>query len=88
MKKISATIAALALAGSVATGCTTADTNAGLVGAGVGTAAAVIAGGNTEAILLSAAAGAAAGVVIGRVAQNSSECYYSNGRGGYYRARC
>ncbi len=88
MKKISATIAALALAGSVATGCTRADTNAGLVGAGVGTAAAVIAGGNTEAILLSAAAGAAAGVVIGRVAQNSSESYYANGRGGYYRARC
>ncbi len=88
MKKISATIAALALAGSVATGCSTADTNAGLVGAGVGTAAAVIAGGNTEAILLSAAAGAAAGVVIGRVARNSSECYYANGRGGYYRARC
>ena len=88
MKKISATIAAVALAGSVATGCTTADTNAGLIGAGVGTAGALIAGGNTEAILLSAAAGAAAGVIIGRVAQNSSQCYYSNGVGGYYKARC
>lgn len=88
MKKLTATIASVALMGSVATGCTTADTNAGLVGAGVGTAAAVIAGGNIEAVLLSAAAGAAAGVVIGRVAQNSNQCYYSNGAGGYYKARC
>ncbi|MEM5502561.1 hypothetical protein [Ahrensia kielensis] len=88
MKKITATIAALAMAGAVATGCTDSDLRAGGAGAIVGTGAALIAGGNTEAVLLSAAAGAAAGVVIGRVAQGSSQCYYSNGRGGYYKARC
>lgn len=87
--KITNIIAAAALVGSMGlAGCTTADTNSAIIGGGLGTAAAVIAGGNTEAILLSAAAGAAAGVIIGRVAQNSRDCYYSNGRGGYYVARC
>ena len=88
MKRISATIAALALVGSVATGCTTAETRAGLAGAGAGTLIAVLAGGNTEAVLLGAAAGAAAGVVLYRVAEGSDQCYYANGRGGYYRAAC
>lgn len=88
MKKITATIAAIALMGSVATGCSTADTKSGAIGAGVGTAAAIIAGGNAGAILAGAAAGAAAGVVIGRVAKNSNDCYYANGRGGYYKAAC
>lgn len=86
--KITKTIAALGLAGALAAGCTTADTNSALIGGGVGTAAAVIAGGNAEAILASAAAGAAAGILIGRVAQNSNQCYYADGRGGYYKAAC
>ena len=88
MKKISATLAALVMAGSVATGCTNSDVRAGAVGAAVGTGAGLIAGGNTESVLLGAAAGAAAGVIIGRVANNSNQCYYSNGRGGYYKSSC
>ncbi len=40
-----------------------------------------------EWILLGTAAGAAAGAMIARNSR-TGECAYSDGRGGYYRARC
>ena len=85
MKKFfTSLVVAGAIAGPV-TGCTQqqAETVGGLTL--VGAAAGAIVGRDVEGALVGAALGAAAGALIAR---DQSGCYYANGRGGYYKARC
>ena len=86
MKKFVTSLAvAAAIAGPV-TGCTQqqAETVGGLTL--VGAAAGAIVGRDVEGALIGAALGAAAGALIAR--DQGGNCYYANGRGGYYKARC
>jgi len=82
MKKISATIAALALVTAVASGCTTAEqTTAGGALLGGGVAAAT--NGN---IVAGTVIGAGAGLLVGTLANGN--CRYRNPDGSTYIARC
>ena len=57
-----------------------------IVGA-VGALAGQAIGGDTESTLIGLAAGLTAGTLIAST-QNQQQCYYANGRGGYYKAAC
>lgn len=83
--RIASTLAALALAGAVATGCTTTEqtTTAGAV---IGGGAAALAGGNTGQIIAGTAVGAGAGLLVGTLANGN--CRYRNPDGSTYIARC
>ncbi|HMQ57839.1 MAG TPA: hypothetical protein PKE65_04770 [Rhizobiaceae bacterium] len=91
MKKIAATFLALALAGSVIAGCSPADERAGrgaLIGAAGAAAVTAIISGDAQDTLRAAAIGAAAGAIIGYATADRRECWYADGRGGYYKGRC
>lgn len=74
------TVAALA-------GCTPTQKGA-TVGAATGAAIGGLASGTTEGALVGAAIGGLAGAVIGRVSENSQNCYYRDRYGRTYTARC
>ena len=85
LKNIALSLALVTSAGAV--GCTQTETTTTTAIAGGAIGAAVAGRGDrVEGALIGAAAGAAAGLLIGR-AQNN-ECYYADGRGGYYKQRC
>jgi len=83
--KIAKTFAALALAGSLAVGCTTTEqtTTAGAI---IGGGATALAGGNATQIAVGAAVGGAAGYVVGRLADGN--CRYRRPDGTTYIAKC
>ena len=86
MKSITTTIAALSVAATLATGCTTAE-QSGTVGALGGAAiGAAVSRDPVKGAAIGAVAGGAAGYLLGRTADG--RCRYSDGRGGTYIARC
>lgn len=88
--KFTALTAAAAL---TVAGCADMTTNqrdqaaAGLFGAGAGAVGAKILGADAGWTMIAAAAGAATGALIARN-QQTGECAYADGRGGYYTADC
>ena len=58
------------------------------IGAGAGAAIGAVATGTAEGALVGAAIGGVAGALIGRVAQNSDDCYYRDRYGRRYTAKC
>lgn len=83
MKKI----LALVFVGAVIAGCTPTQQGA-TIGAATGAAVGGITTGRAEGALVGAAVGAAAGALIGRVSENSNQCYYRDRYGRTYTARC
>jgi hypothetical protein len=83
--KIAYTLAALAVAGTVATGCTTTEKTTA-AGALIGGGATAIAGGNAGQIAAGALVGGAAGYLVGRLADGRCRYRYPDGR--TYIAAC
>lgn len=69
-------------------GCSTADQNAGTLGAATGAVIGGVTTGNLKGAAVGAAVGAGAGVLIGRVLNSNNQCYYRDRRGRRYTARC
>ena len=83
--KLSYTIAALAVVGTVAAGCTTAE-QTGVVGAGAGALIGGATTGTAQGALAGAAIGGATGYVIGKLADGRCRYRYPDGR--VYIAAC
>ncbi|WP_421856571.1 hypothetical protein [Oricola sp.] len=83
--KIAYTLAALVVAGAVASGCSTTEQSTA-AGAAIGAGAVAIGGGNAGQIALGAVAGGAAGYVVGRLADGNCRYRYPDGR--TYIAKC
>jgi len=85
--KIGMTIAALALTGLVAAGCTTAE-RTGTAGAAVGGAIGAVASGTIGGAAIGAFVGGVGGYLLGR--HTDGQCRYSRTPGGneYYLAPC
>lgn len=77
------TVAAVALMGAVASGCTPGQ--GALVGGAAGAAAVGLAGGSLGAAIVGAGVGAFAGAVL--VSRNGNMCYYKY-KGKYYKEPC
>ena len=82
---ITKTIAALALVGAFAAGCTTTEQTT-TAGALIGGGAVAIAGGNAGQIAAGAVVGGAAGYVVGRLSDGN--CRYRRPDGSTYIAKC
>ena len=83
MKKI----LALGLVVAAIAGCTPTQQGA-TIGAASGAAIGGIATGTAKGALVGAAIGGAAGALLGRVSENSDDCYYRDRYGRRYTARC
>ncbi len=83
MKKI----IALLVVGAAIAGCTPTQQGA-TIGAASGAAIGGIATGTTKGALVGAAIGGVAGALLGRVSENSDDCYYRDRYGRRYTARC
>jgi len=86
MKKFA--IPAVLMAGLATAGCTTTDQDNAVIGGAAGAAIGGIATGNVKGAAVGAAIGAGTGVLLGRVAEGSSRCYYKDRYGRKYIARC
>ncbi|MEX3011512.1 YMGG-like glycine zipper-containing protein [Hoeflea sp. TYP-13] len=80
-------ILALVVVGLAIAGCTPTQQGA-TIGAASGAAIGGIATGTTQGALVGAAIGGVAGALVGRVAENSDDCYYRDRYGRRYTARC
>lgn len=79
-------IAVLVLSATLV-GCNSTQKAAG-TGAGVGAAVGLLTTGNARGAVVGALIGAAAGTLIERVANERNMCWYADGNGGKYKARC
>lgn len=84
--KIAMTIAAVATAGMLASGCTTTEQRAA-AGAAIGGGVAAAAGANTGGIAAATVAGAGAGVLLDTL-DDGRTCRYRRPDGSTYIARC
>ena len=83
--KLASTLAALLVAGTIASGCTTTEQTTA-AGAAIGAGAVAIGGGNAGQIALGAVAGGATGYLVGRLSDGN--CRYSYPDGRTYIAKC